>query len=62
MPTTFPPVSSNTTDAVRLKCRELLSTAVRGDGGIFLFCSHIQIQNLKEYCNSMRRTYLNFVC
>ncbi|PNF33794.1 Transcription elongation factor S-II [Cryptotermes secundus] len=34
MPTTFPPVSSNTTDAVRLKCRELLSTAVRGDGEI----------------------------
>ena len=33
MPTSFPPASSNTTDAVRLKCRELLTTAVRGDGG-----------------------------
>jgi transcription elongation factor S-II len=47
MPTTFPPASSNTTDAVRLKCRELLSTAVRGDGGRFLICSHAQNQNLK---------------
>lgn len=34
MPTSFPPASTNTTDAVRLKCRELLSTAVRGDGEI----------------------------
>ncbi|XP_046990778.1 transcription elongation factor S-II [Schistocerca americana] len=34
VPTTFPPVSSNTTDAVRLKCRELLAVAIRGDGEI----------------------------
>ncbi|PSN41752.1 Transcription elongation factor S-II [Blattella germanica] len=34
MQTTFPPASSNTTDAVRLKCRELLTTAVRGDGEV----------------------------
>jgi hypothetical protein len=47
MPTTFPPASSNTTDAIRLKCRELLSTAVRGDGGTVLIYSHIQIQILK---------------
>ncbi|KAJ4431431.1 hypothetical protein ANN_20028, partial [Periplaneta americana] len=34
MPMSFPPASSNTTDAVRLKCRELLTTAVRGDGEV----------------------------
>lgn len=34
VPTSFPPASSNTTDAVRLKCRELLCAAVRGDGEI----------------------------
>jgi len=32
----FPPCT-NTTDAVRLKCRELLANAIRGDGGNFLF-------------------------
>jgi transcription elongation factor S-II len=37
VPTSFPPASSNTTDAVRLKCRELLCAAVRGDGGRFTF-------------------------
>ncbi|XP_067007442.1 transcription elongation factor S-II isoform X2 [Anabrus simplex] len=30
--TSFPAASSNTTDAVRLKCRELLSNSIRGDG------------------------------
>jgi hypothetical protein len=49
VPTSFPPASSNTTDAVRLKCRELLCTAVRGDGGRFLICSYIHIQNVKEH-------------
>jgi len=49
-PTSFPPASSNTTDAVRLKCRELLCVAVRGDGGRFLMCSYIHIQNLKDHC------------
>lgn len=34
MTMSFPPASSNTTDAVRLKCRELLTTAMRGDGEI----------------------------
>lgn len=34
MTMSFPPASSNTTDAVRLKCRELLTTAIRGDGEI----------------------------
>lgn len=29
----FPP--SGTTDSVRLKCRELLASAIRGDGGNF---------------------------
>ncbi|XP_071448973.1 transcription elongation factor S-II [Hetaerina americana] len=32
--TSFPPAPSNTRDAVRLKCRELLSNAIRGDGDI----------------------------
>lgn len=32
--TSFPPPPSNTRDAVRLKCRELLSNAIRGDGDI----------------------------
>lgn len=50
VPTSFPPASSNTTDAVRLKCRELLCAAVRGDGGRFLMCSYIHIQNLKGHC------------
>ncbi|XP_063223964.1 transcription elongation factor S-II isoform X2 [Bacillus rossius redtenbacheri] len=31
---TFPPATSNTTDAVRLKCRELLTSAIKGDGEI----------------------------
>lgn len=31
-PTSFPP-PSNTTDAVRLKCRELLAAAIKTDGG-----------------------------
>lgn len=30
--TSFPPQSSNTTDAVRLKCREMLANAIRVDG------------------------------
>nr|CAD7263750.1 unnamed protein product [Timema shepardi] len=30
--TSFPPASSNTTDAVRLKCRELLANAIQLDG------------------------------
>ncbi|XP_046385852.1 transcription elongation factor S-II [Ischnura elegans] len=30
----FPPTPSNTRDAVRLKCRELLANAIRGDGDI----------------------------
>lgn len=29
----FPPAPSNTTDAVRLKCREMLANAIKGDGG-----------------------------
>jgi transcription elongation factor S-II len=50
VPTSFPPASSNTTDAVRLKCRELLCAAVRGDGGRFLMRSYLNIQNLKGHC------------
>jgi transcription elongation factor S-II len=48
MPTSFPPASSNTTDAVRLKCRELLSTAVRGDGGRVTIYSRTDIENLER--------------
>nr|CAD7458022.1 unnamed protein product [Timema tahoe] len=32
--TSFPPASSNTTDAVRLKCRELLANAIQLDGEV----------------------------
>ena len=36
----FPAMPSNTTDSVRLKCREMLCNAIKGDGapvdGIFL--------------------------
>lgn len=31
LPTQFPPPSSNTTDAVRLKCREMLAAAINVD-------------------------------
>lgn len=31
LPTQFPPLSSNTTDAVRLKCREMLVAALNVD-------------------------------
>lgn len=31
LPTQFPPPSTNTTDAVRLKCREMLAAAINAD-------------------------------
>lgn len=31
LPASFPPVSSNTTDSVRLKCREMLAAAISTD-------------------------------
>ncbi|KAK7792536.1 hypothetical protein R5R35_008642 [Gryllus longicercus] len=39
MQTSFPPSSTNTTDAVRLKCRELLCNAIRADGDISEGCA-----------------------
>ncbi|XP_017784479.1 PREDICTED: transcription elongation factor S-II [Nicrophorus vespilloides] len=36
---TFPPSSSNTTDSVRLKCREMLSVALNVDGEDFEGCA-----------------------
>jgi transcription elongation factor S-II len=32
VPVSFPALPSTTTDSVRLKCRELLCTAIKGDG------------------------------
>jgi hypothetical protein len=63
MPTSFPPASSNTTDAVRLKCRELLSTAVRGDGGRFLIYIHTLIQTSKELFKKIKKIHPTvFLC
>jgi transcription elongation factor S-II len=35
LPNQFPPASSNTTDAVRLKCREMLASAIKSDNDDF---------------------------
>lgn len=35
LPSQFPPASSNTTDAVRLKCREMLAAAIKSDNEDF---------------------------
>lgn len=35
LPSQFPPASSNTTDAVRLKCREMLAAAIKSDNDDF---------------------------
>ncbi|XP_044268799.1 transcription elongation factor S-II isoform X2 [Tribolium madens] len=39
LPNQFPPASSNTTDAVRLKCREMLAAAIRCDNEEFEGCA-----------------------
>lgn len=42
LPSSFPPVSSNTTDAVRLKCREMLVGALRVEEEDFEACTSIE--------------------
>jgi transcription elongation factor S-II len=39
LPNQFPPASSNTTDAVRLKCREMLASAIKSDNDDFEGCA-----------------------
>lgn len=42
LPSSFPPASSNTTDAVRLKCREMLVGALRVDDEEFEACASLE--------------------
>lgn len=42
LPSSFPPASSNTTDAVRLKCREMLVGALRIDGDDQEGCASVE--------------------
>lgn len=42
LPSSFPPVSSNTTDAVRLKCREMLIGALKIDGEEMEACASVE--------------------
>lgn len=55
IPSSFPP--SNTTDAVRLKCRELLANAIRADGSM-LRCFLLYLLKYKFSVIKFRLLYM----